>query len=102
MNKKAYVIGSETSKSLSPQIFNHWFKQKKISGEYFYKQIKTNEFSSEVDKVLKEEGVCGFNVTIPFKEKIIYKLDDIDEHAKNIGAVNQVIKKKQQVVRKEH
>tara|TARA_B100000700_G_C14741645_1_gene713317 strand:+ start:36 stop:839 length:804 start_codon:yes stop_codon:yes gene_type:complete len=93
MNKKAYVIGSETSKSLSPQIFNYWFRQKKISGEYFYKQIKEKDFGGEVDKILNEENLCGFNITIPFKEKIIYKLDDIDEHAKNIGAVNQVIKK---------
>ena len=37
--KKFYVIGSQTSKSLSPTIFNYWFKKYKINAEYFYIEV---------------------------------------------------------------
>ena len=32
--KKAYVVGTNVSKSLSPTIFNYWFKKHNIDGEY--------------------------------------------------------------------
>jgi shikimate dehydrogenase len=37
--------------------------------------------------------LCGFNVTIPYKEQIIPFLDDLDSPAKTIGAVNTVVVK---------
>lgn len=36
------------------------------------------------------DDIAGFNVTIPFKQSIIPFLDQIDEHAAKIGAVNTV------------
>ncbi len=38
----------------------------------------------------KYPDLCGFNVTIPYKEAIIPLLDDINETAKQVGAVNVV------------
>ena len=40
MIKKAYVVGTGVSKSLSPTIFNYWFKKYNIVGEYGYVEIK--------------------------------------------------------------
>ena len=37
---------------------------------------------------LKQQDIAGLNVTIPYKEQIIPYLDDLDEHASAIGAVN--------------
>jgi len=48
---------------------------------------------SELGEFLKTENLRGFNVTIPYKEKIIAYLDGISEEAKAIGAVNTVVKK---------
>ena len=90
--KKAYVVGTNVSKSLSPLIFNYWFKKYNVDGIYEYKEIKEEFFDFEIKKLLKEENVCGINVTIPFKEKIIMYIDDLDEHSKLIGAVNCVSK----------
>jgi shikimate dehydrogenase len=38
----------------------------------------------------KYPDLCGFNVTIPYKEAVISLLDEIDEIAKQVGAVNVV------------
>ncbi len=44
----------------------------------------------EVDNVFKQRNLCGLNVTIPYKEKIINCLDEISDQAKEIGAVNTI------------
>ena len=81
--KKGYVVGTNVSKSLSPLIFNYWFKKYKIDGRYDYKEIKEKKFDLEIKKILQEEGVRGINVTIPFKEKIIKHLSQQNKHAKH-------------------
>ncbi len=86
--KKAYVIGTNVSKSLSPTIFNYWFKKYKIQSEYKFIEIGEENFNKKISIVLQEEGLCGLNITIPFKEKITKHLNIIDKHAQQIGAVN--------------
>ena len=86
--KKAYVIGTGVDKSLSPLIFNHWFEKYNIDAKYGYKIIKEKNFNKEINNILKEKHLCGINVTIPFKEKIIKKIHKLDKHSKTIGAVN--------------
>ena len=90
--KKAYVVGTNVSKSLSPTIFNYWFKKYNINAEYKYKEIKEENFNDEIKKLLEEDDLCGLNITIPFKEKIIRHLNVIEKHANLIGAVNCVSK----------
>jgi shikimate dehydrogenase len=45
----------------------------------------------EVNELFAIPDLIGFNVTIPYKEKIIDYLDDLSEEAKKIGAVNCVL-----------
>ena len=93
--KKAYVIGINASKSLSPTIFNYWFKKHNIKGEYGFKEIDEKNFNNIIPTILKEKDLCGLNITIPFKEKIIDYLNSIDNNAKQIGAVNCISKTKE-------
>jgi len=86
--KKAYVIGDSVSTSLSPIIFQHWFKKHNIDGEYEYLEIQEKDLHKKIMILLKERGLVGLNVTIPFKEKIISYLTSQDEHATEIKAVN--------------
>jgi shikimate dehydrogenase len=44
---------------------------------------------------LKALGICGFNVTVPYKEAVIKYLDRLDKEASIIGAVNTVINRVQ-------
>ena len=90
--KKAYVIGKNASKSLSPIIFNYWFKKHNIEGEYGFKEIDEKSFNSAIPNILKEKNLCGLNITIPFKEKIMAHLNSIDKNAQMIGAVNCISK----------
>lgn len=92
MTKKAYVIGSNVKESLSPLIFNYWFKKRNIDAEYSFIEIEPNNFDKEIGLILKEKNLCGLNVTIPFKELIIKKLNGVDSDSKKIGAVNCVTK----------
>ena len=86
--KKLYVVGDRASKSLSPIIFNYWFKKYNIKASYGYLELTEKNFHKKIKGVLENKDTLGLNVTIPFKNKIIRHLDKIDTHAKKIGAVN--------------
>jgi len=86
--KKFFVIGDQTSKSLSPLIFNHWFKKHNINARYSFLEVTKKSFDSEIIKKLNDKKTQGFNVTIPFKKDIVKHLDNKNVHAQKIGAVN--------------
>ena len=92
--KKLYVVGNKVSKSLSPTIFNYWFKKYNIKASYGYLELTEKNFHRKIKEVLEKKDTLGLNVTIPFKNKIINHLGKIDAHAKKIGAVNCVTNKK--------
>jgi len=74
--KKAYVIGTNVSSSLSPAIFEYWFKKYNVNARYNYKEIKEENFDKEIRLLRNEKDLVGFNITIPYKEKIENYLDD--------------------------
>ena len=71
IKKKAYVIGTNANKSLSPSIFIYWFKKYSIRAEYLARQIKEEEFNKKIKELFDDKEVCGINVTMPYKERII-------------------------------
>ena len=93
--KKFFVIGNKVSKSLSPTIFNYWFKKYNIDAHYGHLELNDKNFESKIKELLSKKDLVGLNVTIPFKQKIMRHIIDFDQHAKKINAVNCVsIKKK--------
>lgn len=91
--KKAYVVGTNASTSLSPAIFNYWFEKYSINATYGYKEIKEENFNEEIKIILKEKGLVGLNITMPYKEKVLPFLKSLDPVAKKLGAVNCITKK---------
>jgi len=89
--KEFFVIGNQTSKSLSPLIFNHWFKKYNMDSKYKFIEVKERDFDKVIIKKIESNKVFGFNVTTPYKKKIIKHLDVKNTHAKNIRAVNCVL-----------
>ena len=86
--KKFYVVGNKASNSLSPIIFNYWFKKYKIRAKYSFVELNNKNFEKKIKRTLKSKDVKGLNITIPFKQKIIKHLDSLDKHSKKINAVN--------------
>ncbi len=86
--KKIYVVGDNTSKSLSPKIFNYWFKKYNVDATYDYIEIKKSNFDDEIKTIIEKKDFYGMNITIPYKEKIIPHISETDEDSKEIGAVN--------------
>ena len=88
MVKNFFVIGDQASRSLSPLIFNHWFKKYNIQAKYSFLEVTKKNFDSEIIKKLSNKKTQGLNITIPFKKDIIKYLDNKNIHAQKIGAVN--------------
>jgi len=88
MKKFFFVIGDQASKSLSPLIFNHWFKKYNIQAKYSFLEISTKNFDSNIVELLKDKKTYGLNITTPFKKNILKHLGDKNIHAQKIGAVN--------------
>ena len=83
------LIGKSLSHSFSKKYFAEKFAHLGLTdSEYINIEIETIEEFTEKVKELKLEGL---NVTIPYKEAIIPYLDELDEVAKEIGAVNTVV-----------
>lgn len=89
-NTKLYcLIGNPVEKSLSPLIHNYSFKKNNIDGVYLTFKIEEDNIKNFIDTV-RTLDIKGFNVTIPHKVKIMEYLDEIEENAKKLGAVNTV------------
>ena len=86
--KRYGLIGHPLKHSLSRVLFNEKFEYEGLDCRYQNFDLKSIE---ELHEVLERyPDLCGFNVTIPYKEAIIALLDEIDLVAKEIGAVNVV------------
>jgi shikimate dehydrogenase len=88
-NKKLGLIGRNISYSFSKKFFEDKFQKLMLKG-YSYNIFDLNEIN-EVENLLSTPDLLGFNVTIPYKEKIIDYLDDLSDEAEKIGAVNCVL-----------
>ena len=88
------IIAADTSYSMSPYIHNAAFVFNKTNAVFVPLQVKNlAEFIRRMVKPETREielNFKGFAVTNPHKREIIEYLDDTDETARKIGAVNTV------------
>ena len=86
--KRYGLIGHPLKHSQSRFYFNEKFEYEGLDCLYQHFDIKSLDELHDV--MAKYPDLCGFNVTIPYKESIISLLDEIDATAKEVGAVNVV------------
>ncbi|PIF02682.1 MAG: shikimate dehydrogenase [Paludibacter sp.] len=81
------LIGKSLKHSFSKRYFTEKFEKEKIKSVYELFEIEKIE---KVQEIFQKENLNGLNVTIPYKEVIIPYLDEVDETAKVVGAVNTI------------
>lgn len=87
--KRAAIIGWPVEHSRSPLIHGYWLEKHKIEGSYDRIALAPEDVDRFFSSFM-ESGFCGANVTIPHKQAVISHLGEIDDAAKDIGAVNTI------------
>ena len=82
------LLGRKLGHSFSKEYFTDKFAKLNLNDSYV--NIELDDVSEIVSFVKENKDLKGFNVTVPYKEVIIPYLDDIDNVAKEVGAVNTV------------
>ena len=84
------VIGDPIAHSLSPLLHQEIYRQLDINASFEKIQVKLDSLAS----FMTQNELDGFNVTVPYKQSVIPFLDELDESARTIGAVNCVYRGK--------
>lgn len=84
------VFGDPIGHSKSPLMLNRAFEAAGINGAYAAFHIQPGTLKDAVSGI-RALGFRGVNVTIPYKVEVMEYLDEIDEGARAIGAVNTIV-----------
>ena len=82
------LIGEHLEHSFSKQIQTRIAEIENVK-DYDYQLVELNK--DEFKEFMEKKDFKGINVTIPYKKDVIPYLDEMDESAKAIGAVNTII-----------
>ena len=81
--KKFGLIGEKLGHSYSAMIHGKF-------GEYGYDLLETS--AENLESLLKSSEYGGFNITIPYKKKVMEFCDELSDTAKTVGCVNTVVR----------
>lgn len=82
------IIGNPVEHSLSPLIQNTAFEALHL--DYVYLAFPVQDVEAAI-KGMRALGLRGINVTVPHKQAVIPFLDEMDNEAQTIGAVNTIV-----------
>ncbi len=91
------IIGNPLGHSLSPIFQQAAFDHLGLDIKYELFPTDAQELESRVES-LRALDCLGVNVTIPYKTNVIPFLDNLDETAQLIGAVNTIVNKKGKLI----
>jgi shikimate dehydrogenase len=83
------LIGTPLTHSFSKKYFTGKFEKEHIS-DARYDLFPLEDISLLPDLLQKTENIRGLNVTIPFKESVLPFLNELDDTARAVGAVNTI------------
>lgn len=86
------VIGNPIVHTASPLMHNSVYKNENLNSVYVPFLVHEDNLKAGLDGV-RALGISGINVTVPYKEKVIPYLDECDEFAQKIAAVNTIVNK---------
>lgn len=83
----AGVMGWPVAHSLSPRLHGYWLERYGIDGAYVPLPVRPERLASAL-RALADLGFAGCNLTVPHKEAALGLLEEVDEEARRVGAVN--------------
>ena len=86
--KKYGLIGYPLTHSFSKRFFIEKFEKEKVNA--VYENFEVKDISWFQDIVRSNPSLVGLNVTIPYKQLVISYLNELDEAADEVGAVNTI------------
>lgn len=90
-NNPYYVLfGHPVEHSWSPLMHNLALEHFGMKARYYAIDLESNELS-RLASFLNNEPFLGANVTIPYKQTIADYLDEVNQTAQTIGAVNTIV-----------
>lgn len=84
------IVGDPVAHSRSPQMHNAALEKCGIDARYGRLHVREGELQRALN-LMVANGFIGTNVTIPHKISILSCLDEVDDHARKLGAVNTVV-----------
>ena len=87
------IIGYPLSHALSPVIHNAAYEAMGLDARYEGWNTPPEEVAAAVERLRARDDCLGMNVTVPHKQAVMQYLDEIEETARAIGAVNTVQKR---------
>jgi len=86
------LVGYPLTHSLSPLMHNAAFEALDVEAEYKLFSLKENELDGFFEGLRDPEcPIFGFNVTVPYKEKVLTYMDSVTPIVDKIRAVNTVV-----------
>ena len=82
------LLGDQIKGSLSPDLHRHAWAQNQTLADYELWSLRAAQLEVTLDRARAE--LSGFNLTAPFKQKIIPYLDEQTPRAEQLGSVNTV------------
>jgi len=84
------LIGYPLNHSISPAFQQAAIDYYQLDMRYQLWETNSSDLAMTIQR-LRSPDYCGANVTIPHKEAVAAFLDDIDETAREVGAINTIV-----------
>ena len=97
MSKYIGLIGYPIKHSISPYFQQAALDHYQLDIRYELWEASPEKLQDVVDNLRKAQNL-GANVTVPHKETILPLLDEVDDLASSIGAVNTIVKRDERLV----
>ena len=89
----AGIIGDRPSQyAKSPTLWNAAFKSLRWEALFVPFDVNSHQLAGMVTALRRSDRLLGFSVTVPYKVSILEHLDELDPKARQIGAVNTVVR----------
>lgn len=96
--KYLYLLGYPLEHSISPAMQTAALRERKIRATRYVKNPLPPGKLREMILALRAPHCLGANVTVPYKQSIMPHLDELTELAREIGAVNTILKREGRLI----